>query len=140
MRKQTLRSIALLLCLMMSLSVPVQAAEPYASAQIAHHSAQLIKGSDGYLNVVYSITANRDMNIIGASSVEIQRYSNSQWITEYTYTMENTPELVYYNYYYYALVLPYYPKYTNASYRALVHLYAESDTMISTVTDTTNTV
>lgn len=140
MSKQNLRITALLLCLTMFLSVPAQAAEPYGSAQIAVHSAQLVKSSDGYLNVVFSITTNRVMNTLGASSVEIQRYVNSKWVTEYTFTVENTPLLQTDNASYYALILPYYPQYASASYRALVHLYAKSDTMTSTGTDTTNTV
>lgn len=142
MRKPYLKIAAVLLCLLMlcSISTNAYALEPYASSQISGHSATLDKGSDGYLYVIFTIGTNRVMNVIGASSVVIQRYSFFQWVDEYTFTPENTPELLTTNAGYHALCLLYKPLFSNATYRAVVNLYAESDTMISWVTDTTDTV
>ena len=140
MHKRYLNIISVFLCLVVLCSIPAHAAEPYASSQIATHSATLDKGSDGYLYIIFTITTNRVMNRLGASSVEVQRYVNSKWTTEYTYTVDNTPLLQTSNESYYALVIPYRPQYPNGTYRALVNLYAQSDTMISTGTDITNTV
>ena len=140
MRKQSLKIVSFLLCFVMLCSIPVHAAEPYASSQITLHSATLDKGSDGYLYVIFTIDTNRVMNTLGASSVVIQRYSLFQWVNEYTFTPENTPQLLTTNAGNYVLMIPYKPLFPNAKYRAIVNFYAESDTMISTGTDISNTV
>lgn len=140
MRKRFFSVLAVLLCLAILCNIPVYAVEPYASEQINYHSATLDKGSDGYLYVTFFVRTNRVMNVIGASSVVIQRYSFFQWVNEYTFTPENTPELLTTNAGYHALCLPYKPLFSNATYRAVVNFYAESDTMISWATDTTDTV
>ena len=143
MRKWYMKIAAALLCLFMLFSIPVHASapsEPYASSQIALHSATLDKGSDGYLYVTFTIDTNRVMNTLGASSVVIQRYSLFQWVNEYTFTPENTPQLLTTNDGSHFLCVLYKPLFPNATYRAVVNLYAESDTMISRVTDTTKTV
>ena len=143
MRKRYLKIAVTLLCLFMLFSIPVHASapsEPYASSQIALHSATLDKGSDGYLYITFMICTNRVMNKLGASSVVIQRYSLFQWVNEYTITPEKMPELLTTNDGYHILCLPYKPLFSNATYRAVVNFYAESDTMISRATDTTDTV
>ena len=142
MRKRYLKVAAILLCFLMLCNIPTNAyaLEPYASAQISAHSAILAKDSDGYLYVAFTIDTNRVMNILGASSVVIQRYSFFQWVNEYTFTPENMPELLTTNDDYHVLIIPYDPLFPNATYRAIVYFYAESDTMISTAKGTTNTV
>ena len=140
MHKRYLNIISVFLCLVMLCGIPAHAVEPYASSQIATHSATMAKGTDGYLYVVYSITTNRVMNILGASSVVIQRYSLFQWVNEHTITPEDMPELLETNTSYHSLGIRYDPLFPNAKYRAIVYFYAESDTMISTAKGTTNTV
>lgn len=142
MRKRNLKIAVVLLCLLMICSMPTHAyaVEPYASSQISGHGATLAKGTDGYLYVVYSITTNRVMNTLGASSVVIQRYSLFQWVNECTFTSEDIPELLTTNAGYHSLGIRYNPLFPNAKYRAVVNFYAKSDTMTSTVTETTDTV
>ena len=142
MRKRYLKIAVVLLCFLMLCSVPVHAyaLEPYASSQISGHSATLDKGTDGYLYVTFAIWTNRVMNKLGASSVVIQRYSFFQWVNECTITPDDMPELLTTNEGYHFLGIPYDPLFPNAKYRAVVNLYAESDTMISTGTDITKTV
>ena len=142
MRKRYLKIEVVLLCFIMLCSIPTHAyaVEPYASSQISGHSAVLDKGTDGYLYVTFTISANRIMNTIGASSVIIQRYSLFQWVNEHTITPDDMPELLDTNTGYHALGIRYKPLFPNATYRAIVNLYAESDTMISTGSDTTDPV
>ena len=142
MRKRYLKIVAVLLCFLMlcNISTRAYALEPYASSQIAGHSATLDKGSDGYLYVMFTIDTNRVMNVLGASSVVIQRYSLFQWVNERTITPEEMPELLKSNTGSHVLIILYKPLFPNAKYRAVVNFYAESDTMISRVTDTTDTV
>ena len=142
MRKRYLKIAVVLLCFLMlcSISTHAYAVEPYASSQISAHSATLKKGTDGYLYVTFTISTNRVMNTLGASSVVIQRYSFFQWVNEHTITPDDMPELLTTNEGYHALIVRYTPLFSNAKYRAVVNLYAKSDTMTSTVTETTNTV
>ena len=142
MRKRNLKITAVLLCLIMLCSIPTHAyaLEPNASSQISAHSAVLDKGTDGYLYVTFSISTNRVMNKLGASSVTIQRYSLFQWVNERVYTPDDMPELLDINTGYHALAIRYKPLFPNAKYRAIVNFYAESDTMISTAKGTTDTV
>ena len=142
MRKRYLKIVVVLLCFLMLCSIPTHAyaLEPYASSQISAHSATLDKGSDGYLYVMFTIDTNRVMNILGASNVVIQRYSLFQWVNEHIITPEEIPELLITNAGSHALIISYDPLFPNATYRAIVNFYAESDTMISTAKETTNTV
>ena len=142
MRKRYLKIEVVLLCFIMLCSIPTHAyaVEPYASSQISGHSAVLDKGTDGYLYVTFTIRTNRVMNTLGASSVVIQRYSLFQWVNEHTITPDDMPELLDTNDSYHALGIRYKPLFPNATYRAIVNLYAESDTMISTGSDTTDPV
>ena len=142
MRKRYLKIEVVLLCLILlcSISTHAYAVEPYASSQISAHTATLDKGTDGYLYITFAIWANRIMNKIGASSVVIQRYSLFQWVNEHTITSDDMPELLETNEGYHSLIIRYKPLFRNATYRAVVNLYAESDTMTSTGSDTTNTV
>lgn len=142
MRKRYLKMAVVLLCLFMLCSIftNTYALEPYASSQITLHSATLDKGTDGYLYVTFTISTNKIMNVIGASSVVIQRYSLFQWVNEHTITPDDMPELLDTNTGYHALIIRYKPLFPNATYRAVVNLYAKSDTMTSTVTDTTDPV
>ena len=142
MRKRYLKIEVVLLCFIMlcSISTHAYAVEPYASSQISAHSATLDKGTDGYLYVTFTISTNRVMNTIGASRVVIQRYSLFQWVNECTFTSEDTPELLRSNAGHHALIIRYKPLFPNATYRAVVNFCAKSDTMTSTVTETTDPV
>lgn len=143
MRKRFLKIASFILCFVMLCNIPAYAAgpaEPNASSQISAHSATLDKGSNGYLYVTFTINTNRVMNTLGASSVVIQRYSLFQWVNEHIFTPDDMPELLTTNDDYHILCIPYKPLFPNATYRAVVNLYAESDTMTSTGTDITNTV
>lgn len=137
MQKRYARLLAILLCLTMLLGLSAQAAEPYASSLISGHSATLTKGSDGYLHVTFTIDANRVCDVIGATSVVIQRKNGSQWDTECTFTLTNTPELQDTNTSYHSLIIKYKPQSSSATYRAQVNLYAKCGSLTSTVTDTT---
>ena len=143
MRKRYLKITVALLCFFMLFSIPVHASapsEPCASSQIALHSATLDIGTDGYLYVTFMIRTNRVMNKLGASSVAIQRYSLFQWVNERVYTPDDIPDLLTSNEGNHALTIRYNPLFPNAKYRAIVYFYAESDTMISTGSDTTDPV
>lgn len=136
MKKRYARLFAALLCLTVLFCLAAQAAEPYGSSLISGHSATITKGSDGYLHVTFTINANRICDVIGANSVVIQRKSGSSWVDEKTYTASSSPELQDTDTSYHSLVIKYRPQYSDATYRAVVNLYAKYGTLSSTVTDT----
>ena len=142
MIKQNVRILSILLCLAVLCAVPTHASdvEPCGSAQIAAHQTSLRKGTDGVLYILTSVTTNRLMNTLGTTSVELQKFIDSDWVTIYTYLPSKFPEMLESNKANHTLVLTYKYSGSTATYRALAHYYAESDTMISTCTGTSRSV
>lgn len=116
------------------------ALEPMGSVQIVSTSATLTRISGDRLSICYTIRATKEMDIIGASSIEIQRLSGTNWATEYTFTTTETPELQVSKTDYHSLILEYTPEHSKSSYRAVVHFYATSSLGTSTKTGTTDPV
>ena len=80
------------------------------------------------------------MEKIGASSVEIQRSSGSNWVTEYSFNTSNTPTLQQENKDQHGMVLTYSPLFTEVDYRAVVMIYVKDATGSSTQQLTSNTI
>ena len=72
------------------------------------------------------------MEKIGASSVEIQRNTIFGWVTEYTFTPSNAPEIQAENKSQHSATLTYSPLFTGKEYRAVVMIYVEDAEGIST--------
>ena len=72
------------------------------------------------------------MDIIGASSVEIQRNTIFGWVTEYTFTPSNAPEIQAENKFQHSTTLTYSPLFTGKEYRAVVMIYVKNATGTST--------
>lgn len=106
--------------------------EARASSRIAYSATSLSKKSDGGLSVYFSVRASDVMEKIGASSVEIQRSSNGDWMTEYTFTIINTPTLLRENKDWHSMVLTYSPRFSGGEYRAVVMIYVKDATGVST--------
>lgn len=142
MKKNIARVLSVLLCVALLCAIPAYAAEAgtNGSAQISYHLTSLRKGTDGVLYIATSVTTNRLMNKLGASSVELQRLTGSNWVTVATYTPEQFPAMMGTNEATHTLVLTFEYSGPTATYRALAHYYAESDTMISTVTGISRSV
>ena len=142
MTKKFARILSILLCLALLCAIPAYAAEAgtNGSAQISYHQTDLAKGTDGVLYILTSVTTNRLMNKLGTTSVELQQLFGTRWVTIATYTPEQFPQLMSTNVATHTLVLTYEYSGPTATYRALAHYYAESDTMISTVTGISRSV
>ena len=93
-KKLPIRVVVVLLCAAMLCGVPAHAAETRASERIDLSASTIEKTSSGYLLAYFMVQANDVMDVIGATSVEIQRYSLFNWVTEYTFTSEDIPELL----------------------------------------------
>lgn len=140
MRGKFLCMLFLLMAVTILCNVPGFAVEVRESDQILYSTATLAKANDGNLTVVFSIVATGSMDTLGAKNVVVQRYNGTQWITEHTFTVKNTPELQTSNRSSYSAAIQYSPNYSGSSYRASILFYAKVDSQVSTAIVTTNTV
>ena len=124
-KKLPIRVVVVLLCAAMLCGVPAHAAETRASERIDLSASTIEKTSSGYLLAYFMVQANDVMDVIGATSVEIQRYSLFNWVTEYTFTSEDIPELLTTNDRRHSTGLRYTPLFPNSTYRAVENIYAK---------------
>lgn len=138
MCKKIVRGMALYFAILMIMPASAFAMDMRASSRIERSSARVKMGVDGNLWVYFSIDAVSVMDDIGASKISIQRYDGSSWVTEKTLTPTDTPEMQASNALRHSASIPYSPKYSGYSYRAVVSVYAtdESGTSTTTVTST----
>lgn len=123
--------------LLMLVSTTAFALDTRASSRIMSYSAESRVGSDGDLNIFFSITASSTMEIIGASRIDVQRYSGSRWVTECTITVEDEPEMQTSDAVRHSAIITYTPSYSESDYRAVVTVYAKDSSGFSTAQVTT---
>ena len=141
MKKRWLGHILpMLLCAVMLCSIPAYAMEARASSRIAYSAASLSKKSNGDLSIYFSVQGAGKMDVIGASSVEVQRNTIFGWITEYTFTTSDTPEIQSESKFQHNATLTYSPLFEGKEYRAVVMIYVEDATGASTQQLTSKTV
>lgn len=131
-KKWSVRALLVLLCMTMLCNVPVYAEQIQASERINLTSVLLSKKSNGDLRIYFSVRATNTMEKIGASSVEVQRNTILGWVTEYTFTLNNAPEIQAKNKSQHSAVLTYSPLFTGKEYRTVVMIYVEDSTGTST--------
>lgn len=131
-KKWPVRALLVLLCMVMLCSIPAYAVEARASDRIMYSTATLSKKSNGDLGICLSVRATGKMDVIGASSVAIQRSTGSDWVTEYTFTPSNAPEIQAENKFQHSATLTYSPRFTGVSYRVVVMIYVKDATGTST--------
>lgn len=139
-KKWPIHMLSVLLCMAMLCSIPAHAVETRASDRIAYSTATLSKASNGDLSVFFSVRATGIMEKVGATSVAIQRSSGNGWVTEYTFTLTNVPEIQAENKFQHSATLTYSPRFTGVSYRAVVMIYVKDATGISTQQSTSQIV
>lgn len=127
-KKWPVHILSVLLCMVMLCSVPAHAVEARASDRISHATATLSKASNGNLSVYFSVRATGIMEKIGASSVEVQRNTIFGWVTEYTFTPDNTPAVQAENKDQHGIVLTYSPLFTEMEYRTVAMIYVKDAT------------
>lgn len=131
-KKRAVRIAALLLVFAMMLPHQAFAAENRASSNIQYCVADLSLDQNGDLYIFFSIMASSTMDKLGASSIKIQRYTGSNWITEQTLVPRDFPDMQSCNADRVTVVIPYTPNYSEAYYRAVVSAYAETASGTST--------
>lgn len=131
-KKWPVRALLVLLCIVMLCSVPAYAMEARASDRIYLSAASLSKKSDGDLSIYFSVQGTGKMDVIGASSVAIQRNTITGWVTEYTFTSSNAPTIQAENKSQHSATLTYSPLFEGKEYRAVVMIYVKDATGAST--------
>lgn len=131
-KKWPFRALLVLLCMVMLCSIPAYATEVRASDKIDLASVTLGRKSNGDLSIYFSVQGAGKMDVIGASSVEVQRNTIFGWVTEYTFTPSNAPEIQAKNKFQHGATLTYSPLFAGKEYRAVVMIYVEDAAGVST--------
>lgn len=131
-KKLPIRIVLVLLCAVILCGIPAYAAETRASDRIALSMSTLDKTSDGDLIAYFMVQAPEEMDVIGATSVEIQRYTFTGWVREYTFTSKEVPELLATNEPRHSAGLSYTPLFPGKTYRSVANIYVENATGTST--------
>lgn len=131
-KKLPIRVITVLLCAAMLWGIPAYAAETRASERIDLSGCTIGKTSDGRLCAYFMVRANDLMDVIGATSVEIQRHNIFGWVTEYTFTSDDYPVLLATNASWHSAEVLYRPLFSGSTYRAVANIYVKNATGTST--------
>lgn len=133
-------AIVLSLALLLPCTVRADGIQPYSSGQIKVYNASISRETNRRLTVSYYIMCNNVMEILGASSVLIQRKDGGSWSSEYTFNIRDYPMMQASNSGKYQWSITYTPKYDGKQYRAQVFFYARDSFGSDTAIKTTNQV
>lgn len=134
-KKLPIRVISVLLCAAMLCGVPAYAAENAemrASERIALSACIIGKTDDGRLCAYFMVQGSAVMDVIGATSVEIQRHNIFGWVTEYTFTSDDYPVLLTTNASRHSAEVFYRPLFSGSTYRAVANIYVKNAAGTST--------
>lgn len=131
-KKLPVRVISMLLCVAMLCGIPAYAAETRASERIDISMCTIGKTDDGRLSAYFMVQATGIMNVIGATSVEIQRQTLFGWVREFTFTSDDYPALLATNSSRHGEWVHYTPLFPGSTYRAVANIYVRNSTGTST--------
>lgn len=131
-KKKFIRALMILLCTMMLCSIPAYAAETRASERIMLSTTTIGKTENGDLSAYFMVQGTGEMDVIGATSLEIQRKTITGWVREYTFTSDKTPELLATNRMWHSARLTYTPLFPGKTYRAVANIYVKNSEGTST--------
>lgn len=133
-------AVVLSLAILLPSTVRAAGIQPYASDQILSYTASISGITNGTLKIYYHIRGSSVMNVLGASSIIIQRKDGTSWSSEYTYNIRDYPMMQTSNSGTYQWSITYTPKYDGKRYRAQVFFYARDSFGSDTAIKTTNEV
>ena len=116
------------------------ALQPRASDQIVYYNTAMEPSGNGNLDISFSIRCTCTMDVLGATSIVVQRYTGTSWLSEFTYNIRDYPTMQTTGKSYYGLLISYSPRYRNAKYRAQVFFYARNSSGLDTRIGMSNTV
>lgn len=142
------RVTAFLLCLVLMLT-PVSAfatesaddsASTYASYYFTDYLGYIYDKGNGTINIVFDTTAKKDIDKLGASYIELQRYVNGSWTFVKSFSSSSTDGMLETNTWSVASYVTVKNLAVGGKYRAIIVFYAEDDNIVDRRTYTTSSV
>lgn len=116
------------------------AAQARASEEIMSYYATISKNNQGQLSIYFSIKCRTNMNVLGTTSIVVQRFNGTSWVSEYTFNIRDYPKMQTNNKSSYWATMLYSPHYSGTQYRAMVFFYARNSAGSDTAVKTTSSV
>jgi hypothetical protein len=139
MKKRIPAIITTALILTLSVNVTASADLLRASQYISNCSTWATAEGGGSVSFGFDVTATTSSNVVGATSIAVQRKNGSSWTTVYTFTGSNSTGLTGSNCTSYSSFV-YYAGTAGNQYRANVTIYVQRGGGSDSRTVTTNTV
>lgn len=140
MKKSCVVLLLMVLCLVSAVGVQGHAVQPRASEQIINYNATLSRSGSGRLHVGFMIQCTAKMDVLGTTSIVVQRFNGTNWVSEYTFNIKEYPGMQTQHQDHYSGIVAYSPRYSGAKYRAMVFFYARNSAGTDTAVKTTHTV
>lgn len=140
MRRRYAVLLLAVLCLFSVAGVQGYAVQSRASEQIRYYKATILQNKKGQLDIGFTIQCTDNMDALGATSIVVQRFNGTSWVSEYTFNIRDYPGLQTQRKDHYSAIVSYSPRYSGAKYRATVYFYARNSTGLDTAVKTTNSV
>lgn len=116
------------------------AAQARASEEIMSYYATISKNNQGQLSIYFSIKCRTNMDALGTTSIVVQRFNGTSWVSEYTFNIRDYPEMQTNNKSSYSATMSYSSRYSGTQYRAMVFFYARNSAGSDTAVKTTSSV
>ena len=116
------------------------AAQARASEEIMSYYATISKNNQGQLSIYFSIKCRTNMDDLGTTSIVVQRFNGTSWVSEYTFNIRDYPEMQTNNKSSYSATMSYSSRYSGTQYRAMVFFYARNSAGSDTAVKTTSSV
>ncbi len=132
--------LAIIMCLPFFCGAKANAVEPRGSTLVQWYSADVERTDTGDLSIFFSIVATDFIDILGVSSIDVERKDGNNWVTEYTFTTTNTIGLQLREAIAHQATLDYTPLYPKREYRVAVNFIAQEGNVVATVAYITSPV
>lgn len=140
MRRRYVTLLVAMLCLFSIVGVRGHAVQSRASEQIRNCYVSISQSAHGQLGISFTIRATTNMDVLGVTSIVVQRFNGTSWVSEYTFNIRDYPEMQTNNKSSYSATMSYSPRYSGTQYRAMVFFYARNSAGSDTAVKTTSSV
>ncbi len=140
MKKRCVVLLLMVLCLVSAVGVQGYAVQPRASEQIISYDATLSRNGSGRVHVGFMIQCTAKMDVLGTTSIVVQRFNGTDWVSEYTFNIREYPGMQTQHQDHYSGIVAYSPSNPGSKYRAMVFFYARNSAGSDTAVKTTNSV
>lgn len=140
MKKGRMLALLMAVLLLSAVIMPGYSMQSRANTQIATTNATILKKSNGELDILFSLRCQSSMDVLGVTSIVVQRFNGTSWVSEYTFNIREYPKMQINNKSSYSATLSYSPDKRGAQYRAMVFFYARNSSGSDTAVRTTGSM